>query len=58
MSVLKKAVMTNMAIASPIFVHNKWKPNFLFSLSNQSVGGKTIGVRTVKIEKLIVGEDK
>ncbi len=55
---IKKAVITSIAIRSPIFVHNKWKPNFLFSLSNQSVGGKTIGVRTVKIEKLIVGEDK
>ena len=55
---IKKAVITNIAITSPIFVHNKWKPNFLFSLSNQSVGGKTIGVRTVKIEKLIVGDDK
>ena len=55
---IKKAVMTNIAITSPMFVHNKWKPSLLFSLSNQSVGGKTIGVRTVKIEKLIVGEDK
>ncbi len=55
---IKNAVIINIAIRSPIFVDNKWNTNFLFSLSNQSVGGKTIGVRTVKIEKLIVGEDK
>ena len=54
----KNAVMTSMAIASPVWVHKRWKPNFLFNLSNQSVGGKTKGVSTVKIEKLIVGDDK
>ena len=56
--IAKKAVMTSMAIASPVCVQRRWKPNFLFILSNQSVGGKTNGVSTVKIEKLIVGDDK
>ena len=54
----KKAVITTIATAHPFLVHSKQKPSLRLRLSNQSVGGKRIGVTTVKIEKLIVGADK
>mgnify|MGYP001431011211 CR=1 FL=1 len=53
----KKNVITTIAMASPVFVHNKLKRSFRFNLSNQSVGGKRIGVSIVSSEKLIVGLD-
>ena len=56
--ITKKNVMMPIAATNPALLHNKYNFSLRFILSNQSVGGKSIGVTTVKIEKLIVGADK
>ena len=41
----------------PAFVHSRYIFSFRLILSNLSVGGKTNGVKIVRIVKLIVGAD-
>ena len=55
---MKNMVINTIPIAQPALVHSRWIPSFLLILSNQSVGGNTSGVNTVKIVKLIVGDDR
>ena len=56
--ITKNNVMTPIATIKPALLHNKYNFSLRLILSNQSVGGKSIGVTIVKIEKLIVGADK
>ena len=54
----KKKVMNAIPTTQPGLVQSFHNPNFRFILSNQSVGGKTKGINTVRAVKLIVGVDK
>ena len=54
---MKKNVIKERPKIQPALVHNRWIFSFRLILSNLSVGGKTSGVRIVRIVKLIVGAD-
>ena len=55
---MKKNVIKEIPKIQPALVHSRCILSFRLILSNPSVGGKTSGVRIVRIVKLTVGADK